>query len=432
MDKEDNCGRSGRLSREGSAEPVPGGGWWAGPAPWPVWAVLAAVLCAPVVNMARADAGGGMDNAIVVRAARVWSEGGSPYADPHFLYLPGAVLAAVPQVFLPRDVLGVLVPAAVTGMLVAAWWCALRLHGVGARSRFAVLGAVGLALAFAPFGHLVRLGNWTVTAALALPVALLLMSRGRWTAAGAVLGTAVALKPLLLPVALLFVFARRPRGLVAMAGVAAALSGGAALLMPDPGGFFTATLPFLLAGDDAFVRLYEASVPALLTRLGVPGAVAGAVGFAVAGCGVWCAYRRWRGEGQEGERGRGLRLAETGGLLMLSAFLVSRPSYDHYLLVVLPLLLAGAAVPGAAARGVWFWVALVPQVPGFVWPYLEVPTRRAFKDAATLCGLAASVGAAAVRRGGRARRRRSGAVFPARVRERSAVGEGAVPPGGRR
>ncbi len=76
-------------------------------------------------------------------------------------------------------------------------------------------------------------------------------------------------------------------------------------------------------------------------------------------------------------------------MLMLAAFLVSRPSFDHYLLVVLLPLLASVAVAGSVPRTVWFWVALVPQVSGFAWPYLEAIQRRAFRDAATLWLLAA-------------------------------------------
>ncbi|MEU1040292.1 glycosyltransferase family 87 protein [Streptomyces sp. NPDC005551] len=366
-------------------------GWLVRRASWHAWSVLAVVLCAGVVGVARRRADGGMDNAIVVRAARTWLDGGSPYGDPHFLYLPSAVLAAVPQALLPSYVLRVLVPLAVTVLLVAGWACALRIHDVPWRSRFAVLGLTGLAMGFAPFGHLVRLGNWTVTAAAALPLALLCAVRGRWVAAGAVIGTAVALKPLLAPVALLFVFAGRWRALAAAVLVPAAASGGAALLMPDPAGFFTRTLPFLLRGRDGFVRLYEASPAAVLPRLGVPAGAAALLGLAAAACGTWCAYRRWRLGGPGAQR-----IVETAVLLMLSAFLVSRPSYDHYLLVVVPLLLAGAPAAGSVARSPWFWLALVPQVPGFAWPYLEPGTRRAFKDCLTLCVLAAS---AAVRPG---------------------------------
>ncbi|MDT0434155.1 glycosyltransferase 87 family protein [Streptomyces sp. NPDC005840] len=361
-------------------------GWLVRRASWHLWAVLALVLGSAAVATARVTSDGGMDNAIVVRAARTWLAGGSPYDDPHFLYFPSAVLAAAPQALLPLSVLRLLVPVAVSGCLVLGWGCALRLYGVPPRSRFAVLGLTALAAGFAPFGHLVRLGNWTATAALALPLALLLAGRGRWTAAGAVLGAAVALKPLLAPVALLLVFARRPRALAALVLVPAVTSVVSALLLPDPLGFVTRTLPFLLRGDDGFVRLYEASPAAVLPRLGVPQTAAQGVALLLCVTGVGCAYLRWRRGGPQPQR-----LAETAAGLMLSAFLVSRPSYDHYLLVVVPLLLAGLPFPGAVARTPWFWLSLAPQLPGLRLPLLEAPQRRAFKDAWTLLALAATV-----------------------------------------
>ncbi|MGW0337507.1 glycosyltransferase 87 family protein [Streptomyces sp. NPDC003011] len=361
-------------------------GWLVRRASRHLWAALVAVLGATAVRTARLTSDGGMDNAIVVRAARTWLAGGSPYDDPHFLYLPSAVLAAVPQALLPSGVLRVLVPFAVTGCLVLGWVCALRLYRVPLDSRFAALGLAALAVGFAPFGHLVLLGNWTATAALALPLALLLAGRGRWVAAGAVIGAAVALKPLLAPLALLFLFARRWRALGALIAVPALASALCALLLPDPAGFFTRTLPFLLHGDDGFVRLYEASPAAVLPRLGVPAPVAELLALSAAGAVVVCAYRRWCRSGPGP-----LRLAETAAALMLSAFLVSRPSYDHYLLVVVPLLLAGLPCPGSAARSPWFWLSLVPQVPGLTWPGLEPLRRRAFKDAFTLCALTYTV-----------------------------------------
>ncbi|MEV6017331.1 glycosyltransferase family 87 protein [Streptomyces sp. NPDC051997] len=361
-------------------------GWLVRRASWHAWAASVVVLCAHVVGVALRTSDGGMDNAIVVRAARTWLNGGSPYEDRHFLYLPSAVLAAVPQTLLPPDALRVLVPLTVTVLLLVGWLCALRVHGVPGRSRLGVLGPAVLALGFAPFGHLVSLGNWTVTAAAALPLALLLAARERWGWAGVVVGAALALKPLLAPVALLFVFARRRRALFAMVLVPALASGGAALLMPDPAAFVTRTLPFLLRGHDGFVRLYEASPVAVLPRLGVPSPVAVALACVAAGSGVLAAYRRWS-RGVPGP----LRLVETAVLLMLSAFLVSRPSYDHYLLVVVPLLLPGLPYPASAARGPWFWLALVPQVPGADWPWLEAVTRRSFRDCFTLCVMTASV-----------------------------------------
>ncbi|MEU7579633.1 glycosyltransferase family 87 protein [Streptomyces sp. NPDC041068] len=369
-------------------------GWLLRPAERHVWCVLAVVLAAGAVRVGLRHPDGGMDDAIVVRAAEAWLEGRSPYADRHFLYLPGAVLAAVPQALLPASVVRFLVPAGVTAGLAFGWACALRIHAVPWRSRFAAYGLLGLALGFAPFGHLVQLGNWTVASAAALPLALLLACRERWVAAGLVIGAAVAVKPLLAPVVLLFALARRWRALGVAVGVPVAVSAAAALVLPDPAGFFTRTLPFLLSGEDSFVRLYEASPSVVLGRLGVPQAGATLLAGCAAAAGLWCARRRW-GRGDAGPA----RVVECATMLMLSAFLVSRPSYDHYLLCVVPLLLAGALAPGAAVRGPWFWVALVPQVPGFSWPWLEPGTRRAFRDCFTLCVLAVTVARRCVRRG---------------------------------
>jgi len=266
-------------------------GWLLRPVTWHAWAALGAVLLAAVLRVGLRVPDGGMDNAIVVRAADAWLEGRSPYADRHFLYLPGAVLAAVPQALLPQSVVRFLVPAGVVGSLVLGWGCALRIHGVAWRSRFAVIGLLALAVGFAPFGHLVDLGNWTVASAAALPLALLFVCRGRWVAAGLVIGAAVAVKPLLASVVLLFVFARRWRALGAVVLVPAVVSAGAALAMPDPAGFFTRTLPFLLRGDDSFVRLYEASPAAVLPRLGVPQGAASLLALVAAGAGS-CGWSR--------------------------------------------------------------------------------------------------------------------------------------------
>ncbi|MGA5126709.1 glycosyltransferase family 87 protein [Streptomyces pseudogriseolus] len=367
-------------------------GWLVRPAGLGWWAGLVAVMAALTTHTVLVTSDGGMDNGIVVDAARTWLDGGSPYDDAHFLYFPSAVVAAAPQALLPRSVLDVLVPVAVVLALAGGWVCALLTHRVPLHSRLAVLGLLGPAAGFAPFAQLVRLGNWTVTAVLALPLCLLLASRGRWLAAGAVIGVAVALKPLLAPMALLFLFARRWGALALVVLVPAVSSVAAAFFLPDPTGFLTRTLPFLFTADDAFLRLYEAGPAAVLPRVGVPEALAQALAVVAAAVGVGCAYRRWRGPGPQP-----LRLAETSAGLMLSAFLVSRPSYNHYLLVVLPLLLAGLPYAGSVTRRPGFWLALVPQLPGVTWPWLESGKRRAFRDAVSLCLLAGTVAYHALR-----------------------------------
>ncbi|CAM5260306.1 hypothetical protein SCHAM137S_01896 [Streptomyces chartreusis] len=163
-------------------------GWLVRPASWHLWVVLGAGAGAVVARTARLTSDGGMDNAIVVRAARVWLARGSPYDDPHFLYLPSAVVAAAPWVTVPRGVLSVLVPVLVAGCLVGGWVCVLRLHGVALRSRFAALGLIGLAAGFAPFAHLVLLGNWDGDGGARTAARGAAGGRGRWVAAGLVLG----------------------------------------------------------------------------------------------------------------------------------------------------------------------------------------------------------------------------------------------------
>ncbi|MDQ0993457.1 glycosyltransferase 87 family protein [Streptomyces sp. V3I7] len=380
---------------------------------------LVVVLLARAARVAVRFTQGGMDNGFVLHAGQTWLHGGSPYADRRFLYMPSAVLFAGAQALLPSPVVRVVVPLVCVALLGAGWWCAVRLFRVPPLSRFSVLGLLGLVLLWAPFGHLVNLGNWTVVGALALPLALLLADRGRWGLAGVVLGISVAVKPLLLPVALLLVLARQWRALAWMLGLPAVLSLGAALLMPNPSAFFTRTLPFLLKGGDALMRPYDSSLGAVLPRLGVPAVAAEVIAVACAAAVVTCAWLRWRRPGEGAAR-----LADTAALLMLASFLVSRPAYDHYLLVVVPLLLAGALEADSVTRSPWFWVALVPQVPSFTFPLLDVPTRRAFKDVWTLTVLTLVLALWCARSP-----RRERAPWSTRVRRRRApIPDGAEPP----
>ncbi|MEU2788212.1 glycosyltransferase family 87 protein [Streptomyces sp. NPDC007100] len=360
----------------------PAVGWLLGRAPWPLWAAASALMAAVVFHVHRHSPTVGMDNDFVVKAARALLGGDAPYADKRFLYLPSAVLAAVPEALLPAGALRLLVPVAGVGLVLLGWLVSLRIFRIPVRSRLAVLGVAALAF-FEPFRNVVNIGNWTLASVVALPLMLLLALRSRWVAAGAVLGLALALKPLLAPLLLLLVLARRWRALAVAVAVPAGASVLAALVMPRPGMFFTRTLPFLLHGQDSFARPFDASPGMILTRLGVPETAAYGAAAVAAVAGAGCAWLRWR-RGDEGA----LRLVETAAMLMLAAFLVSRPSFDHYLLVALPPLAASVVLPGSVPRSVWFWVALVPQVGGLPWPHLEGLHRRAFKDTAMLCTVA--------------------------------------------
>ncbi|RLU78903.1 hypothetical protein CTZ27_37585 [Streptomyces griseocarneus] len=365
-------------------EPDVLGRWLRGRAPLPL---LGAALLVFALDVARVLAGArtGIDNAVVVRAARTLLDGGSPYADKRFLYLPGAAFAAVPQTLLSDRVLFWAVPIATAVLGLVGVVAALRVFGVRADSRLAAVMVAGLGL-FEPFHGLVYLGNWTVLSAIAFPVTLLLARRGRWCAAAVVTGAAVALKPMLVPVLLLFVLARRWRALAWAAGVPAAVSLAAAAAVPRPGRFLTRTLPFILHGQDAYARPFDASWSTVLPRLGVPQPLAFALAAAAALTVLALARVRWRAGGDEA-----VRLVECASLLMLAAFLVSRPSFQHYMLVVLPSLVASSVVRGTAVRSVWFWLPLLPELAAVRWPYLDNARRHAFRDIVMISGVAAAI-----------------------------------------
>ncbi|MFA7766958.1 glycosyltransferase family 87 protein [Streptomyces sp. NRRL S-448] len=360
------------------------------------WQVVSLAVLLGIAVSTSLRANWGSDNAFVVKAAQTLLAGGSPYEDKRFLYLPSAVIMAVPEALLPRDVLRWLLPIGMSALLGIGWLAALRIFAVPLRSRLAVGGFAVFALVYKPYINLVLIGNWTAISAAALPVALLLAQRRSWGSAGLVVGLAIACKPMLVPLGLLFLVARRWRGLAAAVLVPLGFSLAGALVMPSPSLFFTKTLPFLLQGQDSYALPWDASPIAVLPRLGVPVPLAVLVAFAGAGAGLWAAWTRWRREDTDGGE---LRLVETACMVMLAAFLVSRPSFDHYLLVVLPLLMASVVRPGAAARSPWFWAALGPQVAGIPWPSELEAKRRAFKDCATLCGLTIVLARRALRSG---------------------------------
>ncbi|MFD3700491.1 glycosyltransferase family 87 protein [Streptomyces sp. NPDC058646] len=363
------------------------------------WRVLSLVVLLGIAVSTSLRANWGSDNAFVVKAAETLLAGGSPYEDKRFLYLPSAVLMAVPEALLPQTVLRWVLPLGMTALLATGWWAALKLFSVPLRSRLAVGGFALFALAYKPYENLVLIGNWTAISAAALPVALLLASRRSWVAAGLVIGLAIACKPMLVPIGVLFLFARQWRGLAVAVLVPLGVSLAGALMMPSPSLFFTKTLPFLLQGQDAYALPWDASPIAVLPRLGVPALVAVPLAFAGAGAGLWAAWTRWRRTEDEADGGE-LRLVETACMVMLAAFLVSRPSFDHYLLVVLPLLLASGVRPGSMPRSPWFWLVLTPQLALVPWPSELAQKRRAFKDCATLCGLAILLARRALGSGG--------------------------------
>lgn len=153
--------------------------WLLRPAPRS-WRAVGLVILLSVAVSASLRANWGSDNAFVVKAADALLAGVSPYEDKRFLYLPSAVIMAIPEALLPTPLLRCVLPLGMTGLVGLGWWAALRLFSVPVRSRLAVGGFGLFALAYKPYINLVLIGNWTAISVAALPVALLLAHRRSW------------------------------------------------------------------------------------------------------------------------------------------------------------------------------------------------------------------------------------------------------------
>ncbi|MFF5706118.1 glycosyltransferase 87 family protein [Streptomyces sp. NPDC012794] len=338
--------------------------WLRGRAPTAL-VVAAVALLANVYYQARTAGNVGLDNEWVIKAAEVFSQGKPPYEEERFLYLPPGVLAGVPWLWFSLETRLHLLPLVGIGFILVGWFLSLRVFRVPALSRLSVLGVIALCF-LVPFTNVVQIGNWTSGYVMALPAVLLLAAGRRWVAAAVVFGVAISIKPILAPVALLFLMARQFKALAVAVAVPVVIAVAAGAMMPQPTLFLTKTLPYLLGGQGGFAAPFDASVPNVLTRLGVAEGAAGAVGAAVAVVMVLLAWLRWRKGGHEG-----LRLVETSTMLMLAAFLGTKPSFDHYTLIVLVPMAATVVTHGAAARSPWFWIGYVPMVNGLVLPLVS-------------------------------------------------------------
>ena len=324
-----------------------------GHVPWPV-IVVAFGLYGMELLKASVDRAGALDNLIVVHASQHLLDGVSPYVERRFLYPPSSIPFALLQAPFPDGLIRHAAPFVVGAMLLTGWWCALRMFDVSRRSWLGVV-PVATAAWFVPATSVAMLSSWTAPVAAAGGIALLLMARERWVAAALVIGLSIAVKPMLMPVGLVFLLARRWRALAVCAGLPLAVFLAMLPLLPEPQRFFTETIPFLLSGQDAYSRPYDSSLPVILPRLGLAEPVVNAIRAAVLLLTLGAAVLRWRAGGDHR-----LRLSETTALLMTGTFLVSTPAFPHYAMVIVPVLVAGVVLPGSVARNVFFWFALLP------------------------------------------------------------------------
>ena len=144
------------------------------------------------------------------------------------------------------------------------------------------------------------------------------------------LGVSLALKPVLLPLLVLFVTRRRWRALVIAVGVPVLLNAVGAIVVSDAHRYGTVVLPYLMHGAQLS---FNDSLVGLGYRCGLPAGVVVALRFSVALCAVVlyarCAFRPTKLDA------RGRLFAEVA-IGLSATFLVSPISETYYTLFLLP------------------------------------------------------------------------------------------------
>jgi hypothetical protein len=225
------------------------------------------------------------------------------------------------------------------------WWFLVTLVSYGVivgllmwtYPRFRGPLVIAWALLFTPFVETLLLGQVYAALALLATVGWLALQRGRHGVAGVPIGFVVSVKPMFLvwPVMLLLRGYRRAGAV----GLLAALAFGLAPMAAYGPGLYTQWLAVVHA-DAANRQVANASLPALLARLGVSGPVAVAAGVAaIVGVGTWVWLRR-------------PSLASTSSLGLLAALIGSPLAWVGYGVFLLPVFARNWGAPAVVAAAV--------------------------------------------------------------------------------
>ena len=305
----------------------------------------------PLYRRSLAIKGLGWDLLTTWRAERLFAHGGAPYAIKAFLYPPSCLLLFRPLASLSEHDLKVVglaatVVVAFTAVMVSA--SAIRLRWWGLTSAATIFL---LSFTQAMTGEL-GLENVTVLCFLALAVFYYFSIRGRWVLGGVAIGLSLAIKPLLLPVLLVFLLARQWRGLAAAVAVPAALNLLALGLVAHPSQVFS-KLPSLLDRTGTGVALNSAWVDVTRT-LALPVGVSVTLRVAtvvVVIIGTWWAWQVLDDAV--------LRIVTASSLLLIGAYLAGTLSEYHFMLTLVPLVMTVVLARSP--------VRTVPALLGIVW-----------------------------------------------------------------
>jgi arabinofuranan 3-O-arabinosyltransferase len=327
----------------------------AGAATIVVWAASALTWALQCLRIDRTDGTLGWDLIASWRAEVVFAHGGQPYSTAAtdnrlFLYPPSALLVDRPIAWMSLH------QVAVFGLVATAllMWATIMISAavLGRRWWGLTAGVVVLAVGFAPaMTDELKLTNVTVVCALALALFYLLTVKGHWVTAGVAIGLTLSVKPLLLPVLLVFVLARRWRALAVTVAIPAVLNAAAFLVVKDPGAVFS-KLPSLLDRSGSGIFFNSAWVD-VMRSFAVPDDVTILVRLVTIVLGLLAAWWSWRRLEDPV-----LRVITTSSILLIGTYLAGTLSESHFMLTLVPLAMT-VVVRASPMRWVTAWIGVL-------------------------------------------------------------------------
>lgn len=274
------------------------------------------------------------------------------YVDPHYLYPPGGTLIMAPFGYLPFAESRYLFVLCNTVAIVVAAYLLLRMFG------YALSSAAAPALLLAMFctesvtNTLVftNINGCILLAEVLFFRWLLGGSKGDQWWAGAAIGLALVVKPVLAPLVLLPLLNRQWRAVLAAVAVPLVFNVAALPLVSDPMNFFKHTLPYILGTRDYF----NSSILGNGVYFGLPTwliLLLRILFTAIAIGSLWLLYRYYR------VRDPRFWLLTSSGVLLLSSWLVLSLAQGYYSMMLFPFLMT-VVLPNSVIRNWPAWLGI--------------------------------------------------------------------------
>lgn len=180
-------------------------------------------------------------------------------------------------------------------------------------------------------------GNWEPQLILAFAATVHWISKDRWLPAAFILGSTFAVKPILVPLLIVFLLERRWRDILIAGSIPLVLNLISYPLVPGYERFFTDVIPFLVSGQATDVQSFNVSIRGFLEFHEVHPLIVGTAQAAMVGLVaylVWDRHALWHLD-----RANHVIVTETCTLLVLGLLLTFSYSFPHYTVYCLPLLL---------------------------------------------------------------------------------------------